>query len=288
MKHNIKVLFLILNYKTYKETLRLTRELAEEGLDDKFILIVDNASPNESFVELSSQLSGITNVEVIESPENGGFAKGNNFGLRYAQRFSPKFVCVINNDIHFKMSTIDNLCDWYEKLPCPGVIAPLQMLPNGCVATFPTLAVPDILSDISLYNPLSFKQHKYESNTQFENVQRVGLIPGAFSFIEYDKFRRLGFFDEDTFLFCEERFLAFKIRQAALKNYIILDNTYLHDHSVTISSEASKKRQRQMMLEGREKYYRKYSRHPRLTIAILKLAYHVGECAINIKKKLKP
>ena len=102
----MKVLFLILNYKTYQETIGLTEKLCEEGLIDKHVLIVDNASPNNSFEILRKQFDGYKNVEVIASPENGGFAKGNNFGLRYAKKYNPQYVCIINNDVLFSMATI--------------------------------------------------------------------------------------------------------------------------------------------------------------------------------------
>ena len=162
----MKVLFLILNYKTYKETIALAKNLYYAGLKDKYVLIVDNASPNESFAELTKELAGFENIEVIASDINGGYAKGNNYGLKYAKKYNPQYVCIINNDVIFDMDTIDRLCEWYERIPSVAFIAPIQILPNGKEAIFRNMDVPTIWSDLSLYNPFSRKFHYYIENTK--------------------------------------------------------------------------------------------------------------------------
>lgn len=278
----MKVLFLILNYKTYYDTIRLTDALYHSGLHDSYVLIVDNASPNESYSKLVEKVGGYEHVEVISSPENGGFAKGNNFGLRYAKKYMPQYVCIINNDVLFSMQTINNLCAWYEKLPSAGIISPIQLLPNGKNAFFRDLNIPTIWSDLLLYYPINRKQHYYRENTQMKYVQEVGVIPGAFMFIDYKKFLKLGFFDETTFLFCEERLLAKKMQLEGLKNYIILNETYLHAHSATINNEASQKKQRRMIFEGRCLYYRCYSKHPQACECLLKIAFYSKELLYKI------
>lgn len=285
------VLFLILNYKTYNETIFLTKELLKATTTFHYgVLIVDNCSPNESYKRIKESFKGILKVEVVSSGENGGYARGNNFGLRYAKKYSPEYVCIINNDVHFSMSTIESLCKWYELLPNAGFIAPKQMLPNGKEASFRVLDVPTLKDDIDLYNPFSRKKHIYTENCGISNVQEVGIIPGAFIFTRYEVFRRLGFFDESTFLFCEERFIAMKAKEAGLKNYIVLSENYLHNHSTTISKEASAKKQRRLIYEGRSLFHERYSKKPKLAKICLLLCYFFNESycyALNIGKNLK-
>lgn len=280
----MKVLFLILNYKTYKDTITLAKKLYNDGLKDKHILIVDNASPNESYTELTKELSGFDRIEVIASESNGGYAKGNNYGLKYAKKYNPQYVCILNNDVIFDQNTVDRLCEWYERIPSVAFIAPIQILPNGKEAIFRNMDVPTIWTDISLYNPFSRKFHYYVENTQMKGVSEIGIIPGAFIFTNYHLFESLGFFDESTFLFCEERFIAKKAQIAGLKSYIILGETYLHNHSTTINKESSKRRQREMIQEGRCLYHKKFSRHPFLCTNILKVLFYLKEFYFKIFK----
>lgn len=277
------IIFLILNYKTYKETILLTKELLSEATVLNYkILIVDNGSPNESFQHIKDFFADEVRVEVISSGENGGYAKGNNYGLRYAKKYDPKYVCIINNDVHFSLQTIEHLITWYEKLPTVAFIAPKQMLPNGKEAVFSTMEVPTIKTDFAWYNPFSHKKHLYSENTGIGGVHEIGIIPGAFIFTNYIVFEKLGFFDESTFLFCEERFIAKNAQLAGLKNYIILNETYLHDHSATIKNEASEKRQRKMILKGRCLYYKKYSSHSVLAVVAISTLHYLNELYIGL------
>lgn len=284
----IKVVYLILNYKTYSDTIRVTNELLQTDRKDFKILIVDNASPNESYEIISKTFVDNELVEVILSPENGGYAKGNNFGLRYMKRYNPEYVCIMNNDVHFSWGTIDSMCNIYEQLDKPALISPIQVLPDGSQLKFPEFRVPDLSYDIRL-NTIFFrpKTHVYKSNTRWSNVQKVGYLPGALLFTKYTVFEKLGFFDEGTFLFCEERFTGKAVADAGLNNYIITDLTYLHEHSKTINTEASARKQRQLIHKGRKLYYDMYAPFPKLYKLILTGSYHFHEIELALIRIVK-
>lgn len=282
-----RVVYIILNYKTYQDTERVAKEILSFGTEDDAVIVVDNCSPNESSVKLHQVFDNNQRVDVIDSGENGGYAKGNNFGLRYAKKYNPEYVCIINNDVHFTAETIDYLVKVYPLLPNAGVISPLQKLPGDKVAQFPILILPDFKYDIRSYcflfdNP----QHKYQRTNENFEVQEVGVIPGAFLFVNYKILEGIGFFDESTFLFCEERFLSKKVIDAGLKNYIILDKSYIHEHSKTINSEASIRRQMKMMLAGRLLYTKKYRKQPLLKSILLYMGYYYSITWHSIKGAL--
>lgn len=70
---------------------------------EKKIIVVDNASPNKTFNDLQKEYKDTSDVVVIESKENLGFAKGNNLGYKYAvEYFNPEFIVVMNNDMEIK------------------------------------------------------------------------------------------------------------------------------------------------------------------------------------------
>lgn len=283
-----RIAYIILNYKTYQDTIKVTKEILSFEKKDDVIIIVDNASPNNSYKELSETFGAIDKVDIILSPENGGYAKGNNFGLRYAKKYNPEYVCIINNDVHFTWNTIDALIKIYPLLDKPALISPLQKMTDGSIAKFPDMKVPNLSYDIRM-NSLLFHPgtHKYASNTNYPNVQRVGFVPGAFLFANYSVFEKLGFFDECTFLFCEERFTGKTVELAGLHNYLIMDLSYIHEHSKTISSEASQHRQRRMIHEGRLLYHKKYSRFPLFSTIILICSFYFHEFELRLLSLIK-
>ncbi len=268
------IIFIILNYKTYNETIKIVDELLLFKKILSHIIVVDNASPNESFAELSNTFKDNQCVDVISSGENGGYAKGNNFGLRYAKKYNPKYVCIINNDVHFSEETISHLIQIYPQLPNAALIAPIQKLPNGTIAKFPQLSYPSFSSFLRSYSFLFSKPlHKYFSNTFFKNVQKVWYVPGAFLFVDYNVFERIGFFDERTFLFGEENFSAYKVKKNGFSNYIVIDDFYVHEHSKTISSEKSALQQYKMIFEGKLLFLKSCERFPRIKVLLLKMKF---------------
>lgn len=284
----IRIAYIILNYKTFRDTEVVTNELLAFISEEDTIIIVDNCSPNDSSTELHKLFDNQARVSVIDAPENGGYAKGNNYGLRYIKKLSPKFVCIMNNDVHFTKNTIEKLCLIYDMLEKPAIISPIQVLPDGKRAKFIEFKVPNLIYDLRM-NTLFFKPrfHVYESNTQWPNVQKVGYLPGAMLFTDYSVFERIGFFDESTFLFCEERFTGKAVQEAGLNNYVILDLEYLHEHSKTIKNEASSKKQRQMINEGRLKYYERYFRFPSLAKFLLNLSFQFHELELFLLSSVR-
>lgn len=283
------VAYVILNYQTYGDTINVTDEILSFKEDDVLIVIVDNNSPNNSYQLLYEKYKSETKVRVIKSPHNSGFASGNNIGLKYLERINPLYVCIINNDIHFSRETIDRLKLIYPTLDSPAFIAPIQRLPNNIIASFAELNIPTLSYDIKTYT-LFFqpKKHVYKPNYRGRNIQKVEILPGAFLFTKYETFRNLGFFDEDTFLFCEERFLGRKVKENELKNYIILDLYYLHEHSKTINKESSQKRQRGFLYDGKIKYWKRYSKHPNLVCLILAVMKNLNEIELAFIASLRP
>lgn len=273
----MKTIFVILNYKTFDETIVIAKELLRE-IGDRLIVIVDNASPNDSFQVLTRVFQHEHKVEVISSGKNGGYAKGNNYALRYIKKYNPQYVCIINNDVRFSISLIERMEAKYASINDIAFLAPVQYLLDGKPAPFLDLRkIPSFWDDIKTVIGFGQKsKHIYSSNLCQLDLQEVSIVPGAFMFISYSLFERLGFFYEGTFLFGEERFLARKVKDNNLHNYILLNEHYIHAHSVTINSEASKNKQRKLLLDGKVLYTKCYRKFPSLKVWLLYLAYYAS------------
>jgi len=90
--------FVILHYLTLTDTLESVDSIKCFESESQ-IVVVDNASNNGSLEELIKKYQNDGKVDVISSPDNIGFARGNNLGIRYARdHYSPDFICLMNND----------------------------------------------------------------------------------------------------------------------------------------------------------------------------------------------
>lgn len=96
-----KHVFVILHYCAIEATKKAVTCI-EQNLEDKNyeIVIVDNASPDQSGLQLKKTYSKKRNICVILNPRNEGFAKGNNVGYQYAKnKLNPDFIIIMNNDV---------------------------------------------------------------------------------------------------------------------------------------------------------------------------------------------
>lgn len=100
------VCFVILHYIAQKETVDCIESIIKNVKGDKHIIVVDNASPNNSGKKLQEMYIENSIVDILISESNWGFAKGNNIGYKYAlENYEPDFIVVMNNDMIIEQET---------------------------------------------------------------------------------------------------------------------------------------------------------------------------------------
>lgn len=97
----MKFVFVILHYVTSDDTIECI-----ESINTMFrkknieIIVVDNNSPITFESEMIKKRSVPSNVHIIRSNKNLGFANGNNLGIHLASnKMNPDFIICLNNDV---------------------------------------------------------------------------------------------------------------------------------------------------------------------------------------------
>ncbi|MGX7048830.1 glycosyl transferase [Lactococcus piscium] len=94
----MKIGIVILNYIVYKDVFGCVDSLTNQSFKDYEIVIVDNGSPNDSFYQLKEKYKDRTNINVIKTDGNIGFARGNNAGIKYLKNKNIFNIFAINAD----------------------------------------------------------------------------------------------------------------------------------------------------------------------------------------------
>lgn len=104
-----KFVFVVLHYKTEKDTIECIESIKKLSYKNIEIVIVDNGSQNGTGEDLKNLYKTNKNIHVIIEKKNWGFAQGNNIGFKYAKdELKADYICAINND------TVINQCDFVE------------------------------------------------------------------------------------------------------------------------------------------------------------------------------
>ena len=265
---------IILNYNSYQDTINLVKELQSQTVAEYLqIIIVDNASPNNSFKQLKPLENKYKNVIVLQTGANLGYAKGNNFGLDYLDKhIQPDYVAILNNDIILPFNCFEKLIEKYKVLENPAIIAPKQLdIHEREILPYP---LNSFLTDCLSLFFITKLFHKYRAlkykDISGKGAMKVDLIPGSFMFSSFEVFKSMGFFYPNTFLFVEERFIAIKVKQMGFNNYILLDETYIHAHSKTINTVFSQIGKYKLLYNGWLEFTKVYRTYPNFKVWVLK------------------
>ncbi len=133
--NKVNICFVVLHYNTIEDTERFIVSVFENIDIDSFqIVIVDNASPNRSGEILKEKYRENEKVSVILNSTNKGFARGNNTGIKYAEKnFDPDFIVMTNSDTYLIQK------DFYYQIQKEYdfshffVLGPQIITPNGIV-----------------------------------------------------------------------------------------------------------------------------------------------------------
>jgi len=287
MKNRL-VQIIILNYNSYNDTIKLVRNLDHQQYINFGITVVDNSSTDNSIFHLTQAFLGRADIDLIVSKVNGGYAQGNNLGLKSLLADSPKFVVILNNDVVIENNhLLYQLVQTHTNLANPGLIAPVQVNEKGEIYHHSAWKYPgyfhDLLSSFWIYRKFSqFNLYSYKGNNP---IIKVDLLPGSFLFGTYEFFKQIDFFDENTFLYLEERILFAKARIFGFQNYLITNLNYFHQSSSTIDKEIIWKRKYDILHESLIYFTLNYRRYGSSKARILKyfLVYKMAE--IKLLKK---
>ncbi len=260
------IVFVILNYNLYKETIDCVESIVKY-IDTKnfHIIIVDNASPSGVGKKLSDIYRYNENVSVILNEKNEGFARGNNRGIDEARKFfSPKYICCLNNDILFLQKDFFKQLESAYSQSNAAVIGPQIILKDGRVQ--------------HVNKKLQSIEHYKKRILQLENCEiedgsfRAGLLKNRLLFelnslrAKYRKersspimdvilhgccliftpifFQNFAGFDNRTFLYAEEQLLFIALKKKCLHNLYYPRLKIIHLEDVATKSIAQTNKER--------------------------------------------
>lgn len=280
----------ILNYNDYKTTEKLVREVSGYSVPDH-IVVVDNMSSDDSFLQLKALEN--ERVAVIQAPSNGGYAKGNNFGIRHAIReYDSKVIFVANPDVSVSESTFSNMINYMNSDSAvdnkTGVLAPI-VNQGANVWNLPGF-VGMVESLFMVWFTIDKKQIKKKLVKSKNDVENVGVVEGSFFCISREAFDAIDGLDENTFLYVEENILGRRLERAGFKEAVLTKERYDHFHSVSIKKryKSSKAKAFHNFYNSMTYYNKEYLKTGPIRNVIFNICYGIAYIERVVYDILKP
>lgn len=251
---------LILNYLAYEETIACIASLKKQSYQNFEVLIVDNASPNESYERLAKTYESDTQVQLTKTEENLGFAKGNNVGIAYFRQKKIFNILVINGDTLFtnekyleklvglktdpKVAMIGTRIksrDGVNQNPIPIVMTTQQdtkVIKNKfkIIRLGSFFGLDRLLAWLRKEKKVGSKDVG-ERKSQMLDPTKEGLHGSALYFTDNYLTTHLGFYP-DTFLYFEEELLALVCRKLGFTQFYFDEIEIYHKEDASSSAEA--------------------------------------------------
>ncbi|MCK4755167.1 MAG: glycosyltransferase family 2 protein, partial [Calditrichia bacterium] len=167
------------------------------------IFIVDNASVDGSVEMVKNRFP---DVNLIENQINKGFAAANNQAMKAS---SGEFIVLINPDTVVQEDTFSRLIEFMEKNPDAGAATCKILNPDGSFSVDSRHSIPTPMTafwkqiGLNRLFPKSKIFARYNLTYLDENeIYPVDAISGSFMFIRRATFEKVGYLDEDYFMYC--------------------------------------------------------------------------------------
>ena len=226
----------IVSYKSAALAVDCLRSVAAERVTSPLRLrcvVIDNASGDEPVVAEAIAANGWQGwARVVVAPRNGGFAYGNNLGLKELERDGRvDFVHLLNPDTVLRAGAVDALVDFLVARPKAGIAGGIFENGDGSEWAI-AFRFPSLLSEIEQGVKLGFVSRLLArsrvSMRMGSTSAQVDWVAGASMMIRREVFSRIGGLDEAFFLYFEETEFCHRAKAAGFEVWYVPASRVVH------------------------------------------------------------
>lgn len=227
----------ILNYNSFEDTIECVDSLLKQTIQEFTIVIVDNASGNNSVVKITNHLrennftieqqkntflfsNKSIEIYVLESEKNRGFSAGNNISIKFIkENLKSDRILFLNNDTVVPNDFLEKMEEEYLKLLKDKPIA----LSSCEFNYFTHKKTHNGIQYLNLFTGLTFNLNLFPS---------LKYICGACLLIDVN----VPFMDDSYFLYYEDAQYSKNLKELGYRFVSTSKTKYYHKESATTSS----------------------------------------------------
>lgn len=228
----MKVSVIIINYNTFRLTADCIRSVLQytKGTDHEVVL-VDNASTECSPDKFTEEFPGI---RLVKSDTNGGFAKGNNLGIKVA---TGELILLLNSDTYFTEDSISKTADFFQQHPNAGIVGCRMTYPDGGIQytarRFRSISweLLDLFRFIPFFMPYKKRARRMQGKYfRHDADMECDWLNGAFFLFDKKILNQLPDqkLDEHFFMYGEDQLWSEQVKNLGYKNLFFAGTTIVH------------------------------------------------------------
>ncbi len=215
----------IVNWNRWQFTIAACRSLARSAHRDFRIIIVDNASADDSVAQIRAALP---EADIIAATVNAGFAGGCNIGIRRALDLQCEYVFLLNNDAEVESQTISQLIVASRARDDRALLGSAVIFADTGKYQFFGSKRGAVLDQSEYFSPTA------DTGLLQQDVIETDFIMGAGLFLPARVLEKTGLFDERFFLNYEETDLCHRARKLGFPSFVVPSSVVRHHAHATL------------------------------------------------------
>lgn len=269
----MKTGIIILNYNDYENTLKII-DMIKDYKCLKKIIIVDNASTDDSFNHLKPLENN--KITIIKNKKNLGYAYGNNLGLKYLYEHGFDYAIISNPDIIVEESVMEELISRMKNSKV-SFLGPKILEHGNIIKGWKTPSyLYELLSTMNYFHKYAKKLITYKDSYYKDGLNEVDVIHGCFFIGRLKDFKKINFFDTNTFLYYEENILSYKAKKNNLGIYVDTSISVIHNLSLSVDKSLNKLKKYKILKDSMFYYETRYRKINIFKYILLRIVYYIS------------
>lgn len=229
-----RLALVIVDFNGLADTRKCLQSMAAADLQGSPVIVIDNGSDPPTAPHIAREFPW---AQVIRREVNGGWAGGNNEGIRHALELGAEWILLLNNDIVVAPDIVPRMLAAADSAPGLGVLGPVINFMDEPTA---------VMTDGVVFNPPGpagtfFSRLEVPPQRQSPPmVARVDIVNGCALMVSAEAIRRIGMVDERFFLIHEEADLCLRVVAAGIGCGVLAETLVWHKGSSTFKRTGSR------------------------------------------------
>lgn len=211
---SMKLAVILVNYNGKKyNTACIDSVLASAGMEELAVIVVDNASQDDSVRLLEERYAGNERLECIRLDDNYGFSRANNVGIDRARERGADYVLLLNNDTEITPDMLLRLWECAKRHPGSVIVPKIYYSDDrkrlwsagGSFSTIIKKAKHTGLNEMDV--------------GQYDREREIGFATGCCLLIPMEVIGKAGTLDERFFLYYEDTEYSFRLHEMGISVY---------------------------------------------------------------------
>lgn len=287
------IAILTINYKTADLLIELikTVQVERDVLPNLQHIVVDNDSNDSSIEKLTlyKHENKLDWLHIVDAKINGGYAFGNNIAIKKAQQIFERvdFYWFLNPDTKLKANAGLNLINYINTFNVHSVGSCLE--DEDGTPQVSSFNFPSVISELSSGMKVGLLDKVLKAKLVTREIsilpEKCDWLAGASMMVTNHFIEKVGFMDEEYFLYYEELDYCLKAQRLGLNCYYVPSSRVYHavGASTGISDHRKKAPRRpQYWFDSRRRFFLK--NYGALTLVLSELAFIIGYSSWILRK----